>query len=193
MRGALTADGCSVSPQYEGKPHHVFEVVFFPYYAAWTIGYVVSVLAPRESASLIGVVVALLFAMRLSGTNDPTLKEIKDYEGVESWPYDVAFPRYGVEAFYVSAVRFYENVPFGFYDYVPDDGSAIFEGTKARQEAYKVNGTESIWMNIDGGLRGAGYDTGEYSDDLVGMWRSAWIWAVIGYICMALTNNDKKK
>lgn len=183
----------SLNYPYEGEIHKIFEVIFFPYYAAFSLGYCVSVVAPRESASLIGVVVAMLFAMKLSGTNDPTLKEIKDMEPREKWLYDIAYPRYGVEAFYVSAVGFYEHVPLGYYDYTPPDGVELFEGTKARQDAYHADGTESLWMRISNGMATVGYDLDEYSDDLMGMLRAAWIWGLIGYLLMTCKDNAKKK
>jgi hypothetical protein len=67
------------------------------------VGYLISMVASVEMSALIGVVVALVYAIVFSGVN-PTMKDVNQkYAGV-AFLWDLSFPRWAVEAFWVSEV-----------------------------------------------------------------------------------------
>ncbi|KAK3237517.1 hypothetical protein CYMTET_52414 [Cymbomonas tetramitiformis] len=116
-----------------------------------------------------------------------TLKDIKDLEGPSSFPYRVSPPRYGVEAFYIFSIGYYENVPMEYYDQ-----SSTFAPTNEIIAEYKADGTEVEWMNVTPGLDTGGYELGVVSKNLVGMMFAGWFWLFVTFMCMVTFDISKK-
>jgi len=95
----------------------VYAVVFVMYYAGFSLGYLVSAFASREMSALLGVAISMLFAIQLSGTTSPKLKDIDDPDGITFGKiiFFLSYARWGTEAFYINEVTEYEYMNIGPY------------------------------------------------------------------------------
>eukprot|EP00762_Andalucia_godoyi_P004815 ANDGO_07260.mRNA.1 Putative white-brown complex homolog protein 30 len=82
----------------------MFLIALMVYWNAFAIGYFLSTLIRIERVALLGVVLALLFAVLLSGT-DPRLPEA---DVSYSWIFNISYARWAVEAFYISQIQPYD-------------------------------------------------------------------------------------
>lgn len=91
----------------------VYGLVFFMYYSGFALGYLVSAFVSSDMSALLGVAIAMLFAIQLSGTSSPKLKDVNDgsnpFTKTLFW---LSFGRWGTEAFYINEMNHfnYENV-----------------------------------------------------------------------------------
>ena len=71
----------------------IYAVILTLYWFGFSIGYVVSQCVPIRYASMLGVLIALIFAVGLSGVN-PSLTEVNEYSTSRRIPWSVSGPRY---------------------------------------------------------------------------------------------------
>ena len=101
----------SIRFQDTSKRGDTFAIILTLYWFGFAIGYVVSQCVPIRYASSLGVLIALIFAVGLSGVN-PSLKDVNSYSQSRQIPWSVSGPRWALEAFYVSQVSYYETIPY---------------------------------------------------------------------------------
>ena len=91
----------------------VYGLVFFMYYSGFALGYLVSAFVGSDMSALLGVAIAMLFAIQLSGTSSPKLKDVNDGSNpITKTLFWLSFGRWGTEAFYINEMNHfhYENV-----------------------------------------------------------------------------------
>jgi len=91
----------------------VYGLVFFMYYSGFALGYLVSAFVGSDMSALLGVAIAMLFAIQLSGTSSPKLKDVNDGSNpITKTLFWLSFGRWGTEAFYINEMDHfhYENV-----------------------------------------------------------------------------------
>lgn len=150
-----------------GSNENLFMLFFSMYWWSWSLGFLLSVLANPDKVFLLGVLVALLLAVAFSGAN-PTIDEVNDMSPAISWLWSVSGTRWLLEGFYVSQVKYYEEVPGG-----------ELEGEK--------------YMNIEAGLDNIGYNVNNFSLCISGLWWNGFGYAFFAAFIMRFTNSDKKK
>lgn len=148
-------------------PGNIYFLFLSLYFWAWSLGYLLSSIAPQKYVFLVGVLTALLYAIAFSGA-DPTLHEVRDMSPVVSWLWDVSGPRWALEAFYVSQLKYYERVPSG----------------PLKDERY---------MDIDAGLDLFGYNVNNFNEGVNNLFWNGLGYALLALVIMSLTNRDKKK
>jgi len=148
-------------------PGNIYLLFLSLYFWAWSLGYLLSSVAPQKYVFLVGVLAALLYAIAFSGS-DPTLTEVRDMSPVVSWLWDVSGPRWALEAFYVSQLKYYERVPSG----------------PLKNEKY---------MNVDAGLDIFGYNINNFNEGVDSLFWNGLGYGLLALVIMALTNRDKKK
>ena len=77
----------------------MFAIVLFIEFAAWGLGYVVSVSFSRSRAAVIGM--SVLFAFCVCSGLDPTLKTVREEYTVAALLWYLSFASYAAEAFYL--------------------------------------------------------------------------------------------
>lgn len=86
----------------------LFWLIFFMFWAAFALGYFTTLCVGYKSASLTGVLVALLMAISLGGTN-PTVADIKDYPIPIKWIWSASPIRWANEAYEVSQLKHFQT------------------------------------------------------------------------------------
>jgi hypothetical protein len=149
------------------SPGELYELFLAMYWWAWSLGFLLSAIAPPKNVFLVGVLVALLLAVAFSGAN-PTINEIQDLPKGISWLWRVSGTRWALEAFYVSQVKYYEKVPSG----------------PLKDEPY---------MDVDAGLEQIGYNIDYFNYAVRALFWNGFGYAIFAMIIMRFTNTDKKK
>lgn len=150
-----------------GSDSNLFLLIFSMYWYSWSLGFLLSTFAPPDKVFLVGVLVALLLAVAFSGAN-PTLNDVKDMSPAINWLWSLSGTRWLLEAFYVSQIKYYEEVPKG-----PLEGQP--------------------YMNIDAGLDKIGYNINNFSLCINGLWFNGFGYGLFAILIMRFTNRDKKK
>lgn len=145
----------------------LFELLLAFYAYAWSVGYLISTLAPPKHVFLVGVLFALLLAVAFSGAN-PTISRVRTFPTSYSWLWSISGPRWMLEAFYVSQVKYYEEVPSG-----PLEGKD--------------------YMDINAGLESTGYNIDNLGKDIRAMYWNAFGWGLCSMLSMIFFNSDKKR
>lgn len=157
----------SIKHQNTGSAVDVFMIVLALYWFGFSLGYVVSQLVSIKSASLAGVLVALLFSVALSGAN-PSMKDVKEYSQGKQFFWKISGPRWALEAFYISQVHYYEEVPNGPY-----------EGND--------------YIDVHPGLEQAGYNIDYFDICIRAIFLAGLGWSILALLLMRFTGRDKKK
>lgn len=126
-----------------------------------------SSIAPPDKVFLLGVLVALLLAVAFSGAN-PTIDEVNDMSPAISWLWSLSGTRWLLEGFYVSQIKFYQDVPSG-----PLEGET--------------------YMDIDAGLDKIGYNVNNFTLCVDGLWWNGLGYGLLAALIMRFSNGDKKK
>jgi hypothetical protein len=145
----------------------LYELFLGMYWWAWSLGFLLSAVAPPKSVFLVGVLVALLLAVGFSGAN-PTINEVQDLPKGISWLWRVSGTRWALEAFYVSQTKYYETVPSG----------------PLKDEPY---------MDVDAGLQQIGYNIDNFNYAVAALFWNGFGYAILAMVIMRFTNRDKKK
>lgn len=148
-------------------PSELYELFLAMYWWAWSLGFLLSAIAPPKNVFLVGVLVALLLAVAFSGAN-PTINEVQDMPKAINWLWRISGTRWALEAFYVSQTKYYEKVPSG----------------PLKDEPY---------MNVDAGLDQIGYNIDNFTYALAALFWNGFGYAIFALIVMRFTNRDKKK
>ncbi|ORX95418.1 hypothetical protein K493DRAFT_372167, partial [Basidiobolus meristosporus CBS 931.73] len=94
------------------------------YFVGFSTGYFISALVKKEQAALVGVVVALVWAIAFSGVEPSLNKVYEDYPASIRWIWDISAPRWAISAFYIAETdaRSYFRIESGrnYYGYVND-------------------------------------------------------------------------
>ena len=154
--------------QNTASPNSLYLTVFSLYWFGFSIGYVVSQTVSPLYSSMMGVLIALLFAVGLSGVN-PSMAEVNDYPPARQIPWMVSGPRWTLEAFYVSQVKYYYEIP---------DGSA-FAG--------------SPYINVQSGLDNNGYNIDAFSFNIRALFLCGFGWSMFALYLMLVSYRDKKR
>lgn len=93
-----------------GRALGLYQIILMLYWFGYSLGYVVSQLVPIQHASLLGVVLALIFAVGFAGAN-PNMNEVREKPAAVRWVWSLSGPRWALEAFYINSAAYYENVP----------------------------------------------------------------------------------
>jgi len=93
----------------------MFAIVFSMYFSGFSLGYLVSAFVGQSTAALLGVAVSMLFAIMLSGTNKPSLKDVQDGNGFGQFIFFMSYARWGAEAFYINEVKSYSYMNIHSY------------------------------------------------------------------------------
>lgn len=91
----------------------VYGVVLMMYYAGFSLGYLVSAFVSQDMSALLGVAISMLFAIQLSGTSSPKLKDVNDGSNpLTKTLFFLSYARWGTEAFYINEMDHfkYENI-----------------------------------------------------------------------------------
>jgi hypothetical protein len=150
-----------------GTGAQMYELFFGMYWWAWSLGFLLSTIAPPKYVFLTGVLMALMYAVAFSGAN-PTLDEVRDLSPAIQWIWSISGTRWSLEAFYVSQVSYYEKVPSGPLK-------------------------DELYMNIDAGLDLIGYNIDNFDYDVGNLIWNGIGYGLVAMIIMMMTNSDKKK
>ncbi|XP_004346076.1 ABC transporter CER5 [Capsaspora owczarzaki ATCC 30864] len=82
-------------------------IIFMTQFAAFGLGYIISIIVSRESSMVVGTVAVFAFSV-CSGLS-PRLAQIRDSYSVARIIWDVSFPRYAAEALYISEAKAYTD------------------------------------------------------------------------------------
>ena len=84
------------------------------YLFGFSIGYVVSQIVAPEHSNMCGVLIALIFAVGLSGVN-PSMTDVEQKTKAQQFPWYISGPQWFIEAFYVSQVHYYKDITILFH------------------------------------------------------------------------------
>ena len=140
------------------------------YWFGYSLGYVVSQRVPIKHAALLGVVLALIFAVGFAGAN-PNMVQVREKPQAVQWFWALSGPRWALEAFYVNSVLYYNTVPSSSY-------SSLYVGQP--------------YQNVEQGLDAVGYDIGNFATDLLGLFYDGLGWSLFALFLMIVTHRDKK-
>lgn len=84
-----------------GSALGLFQIILMLYWFGYSLGYVVSQLVPIKHAALLGVVLALVFAVGFAGAN-PNMNAVRDKPKSVQWIWALSGPRWALEAFYIN-------------------------------------------------------------------------------------------
>lgn len=157
-----------VTFQNTASSNVIFTIILALYWFGFSIGYVVSQCVSPQYASMCGVLIALIFAVGLSGVN-PSMTEVEDKPKAAQVFWYVSGPRWVIEAFYVSQVKYYNEVP---------DGS-LYAG--------------SPYINIASGLENNAYNVNAFRTDIRALFLCGFGWSLVALYLMLTTYKDKKK
>lgn len=93
----------------------MYAIIFAMYFSGFSLGYLVSAFVDQGTAALLGVAVSMLFAIQLSGSSKPSLKDIQDGNGFGQGVFFMSYARWGSEAFYINEVKEYEYMDIQAY------------------------------------------------------------------------------
>lgn len=155
-----------------GKNLGLFQIILMLYWFGYSLGYVVSQIVPIQHASLLGVVLALIFAVAFAGAN-PSMKTVREKPPAESWLWSLSGPRWALEAFYINSVNYYQSIP----------DSSEYNSLYAGQP----------YMNVEQGLDQVGYNITNFRVDLLGLLCDGIGWSLFALLLLILTHKDKKK
>lgn len=150
-----------------GSDSNLFLLIFSMYWWSWSLGFLLSSIAPPDKVFLLGVLVALLLAVAFSGAN-PSMNDVNDMSPAISWLWSLSGTRWLLEGFYVSQIKYYEDVPAG-----PLEGEP--------------------YMNIDAGLDNIGYGVNNFMLCINGLWFNGLGYGCVAALIMRFSNGDKKK
>lgn len=153
--------------QGTAPPRETFLIVLMLYWFGWSLGFIISQAVNIRKAALTGVLVSLVFAIGISGVN-PALSDVKEYPPLKQLPWKLSGPRWAIEAFYISQVAYYKEVPSG-----PLEGDD--------------------YIDIDSGLEDKGYVEDNYWTDISTMLALGAGYGVVALILMNRCYRDKKK
>lgn len=145
----------------------LFSLFLGMYWWSWSLGFLLSTLASPKYVFLSGVLMALIYAVAFSGVNPP-MKEVRAMSPNVNWLWSISGPRWALEAFYVSQVKYYQYVPSG-----PLEGE--------------------LYMDIAAGLDLVGYHIGDFDYDFAGLMWNGFGYGLVAMVIMMFTNRDKKK
>jgi len=128
----------SVRFQNTASPSKIYVLIMALYWFGFSLGYVVSQTVPPRFSSMMGVLIALIFSVGLAGTN-PSLKDVHEKPRGQQIPWYVSGPRWTLEAFYVSQVKYYYEIPEGSPRYVGQPYISVDSGLEAN--GYNIKGT----------------------------------------------------
>lgn len=155
--------------QNTASSNELYLIIFGLYWFGFSIGYVVSQTVSPLYSAMVGVLVALIFSLGLAGVN-PSLKEVNDYEPPgRQIPWYVSGPRWTLEAFYVSQVKYYYKLPAG----------AEFSGAP--------------YLNIQSGLENSGYNINAFPRDIRAIFLCGFGWSMFALYLMLVSYRDKKR
>jgi hypothetical protein len=150
-----------------GSALGLYQIVLMLYWFGYSLGYVVSQLVPIKHAALLGVVLALVFAVGFAGAN-PSMATVSEKPAYERWVWSLSGPRWALEAFYINAVLYYKTVPGGKYEGQP-------------------------YQNVEQGLSNIGYDIGNFTKDMTGLLLDGVGWSLFALLLMIARHRDKKR
>jgi hypothetical protein len=156
-----------------GSALGLYQIVLMLYWFGYSLGYVVSQLVPIKHAALLGVVLALVFAVGFAGAN-PSVAAVGEKPAYERWVWSLSGPRWALEAFYINAVLYYNTVPGGKYNPMPQ-----YEGQP--------------YQNVEQGLSTIGYDIGNFTKDMTGLLLDGVGWSLFALLLMIARHRDKKR
>lgn len=145
----------------------LFSLILAFYWYGFSMGYLVSQIVSMKQAALTGVLVALIFAVALSGIN-PTMSEVQDKPRSQQILWAISGPRWAVEGFYISQIKYYETVPNGDY-----------EGAS--------------YIDIQPGLDNTGYEVDNFKTCIRAMFLNGIGWGLLALLVMVVSNRDKKR
>eukprot|EP00911_Craspedida_sp_UC1_P002883 UC1_evm1s2111 len=138
------------------------------YWFGFALGWCISFVTPVNATGLVGVAVAMVFSLCLSGLN-PTLPDVSKDLPSFTWVWDCSLPRWAVEVFARNQVDYYKVLPAS----VPDAGLPYMY-------------TETTYMFT-------GYNPSASLSSLIGIMAAINIcWTVIAYLIMISSNRSKK-
>ena len=159
----------SIKYQNTGNAGDLYLIILFLYWFGFSTGYVVSQLVPLNYATLTGVLVALIFAVALSGSN-PNMETVEGKPKGQQFFWMISGPRWALEAFYINGISYYKNVP---------DTSSAFEGQP--------------YEDINYGLDTVGYDVRNFYMDIHGLFWVGVGWGLLAMLLMVCTAKSKKR
>ena len=154
--------------QDTGDADDLYSLILSLYWFGFSLGYVVSQCVAPAWSSMVGVLVALIFAVALAGVQ-PALTDVQEKPLGRQIPWYVSGPRWVLEAFYVNQVSYYQYVP---------DGTA-FAGAP--------------YLNIYSGLANKGYNIIAFPTDIRAIYLCGFGWSLLALFLMLVGYADKKK
>lgn len=148
---------------YRGTIFLIYAIVLLLYLSAFTMGYFLSTICKRESASLVGTAFALAWALVFSGVI-PSLKEVMEPDSsfrYISFFWNFSSPRYAIEALYLT-----ETI------------------VRPWQELNDSNAPSYIEK---------GYRKDNLSTDMSSILGIAVVWAALAFLGLKLLHRDKQK
>jgi len=150
-----------------GTSGPLLAIILLLYWFGFSLGFLVSQLMDVKYAPLVGVLLALLFAVVFSGIS-PSMVDINEYHPeAKKFPWQASGPRWAIEAFYVEESNYYREVPNGPYKGQP-------------------------YMNTDSGLDNIGYSSNSVGRCQLNIFFCGLAWGGIALFFMLVLNRSKK-